>query len=165
MKKVIGMLSILGMSICSQSIMALCLGCSCSVNSNSVAFGTYNPIANVPSNTLGTITFTCQALISLLDAPYTISLSKGNGPAFNDRRMSVPNDPNALKYNLYTSPARTQIWGNGTGGTSSVRGQIAFLRLLQTVTVNHTIYGNIPTNQTAVKAGNYSDNINITISY
>lgn len=165
MKKVIGMLSILGMSIYSQSIMALCVGCSCSVNGSSLAFGTYNPIANVSSNTMGTITVTCQALISLLDAPYTISLSKGNGPAFNDRRMSSPNGPNTLKYNLYTSPERTQIWGNGTGGTSLVNGQIAFLRLLQTVTVNHTIYGDIPANQTAVKVGNYSDNINITISY
>lgn len=163
MKKTIGMLSILCLGMCSQSVMALCVGCSCSANSSSLAFGTYNPIANSQINTTGNIAVTCRAVLSLLDAPYTISLSKGNSTLYSPRKMS--NGIGTLDYNLYTLPERTQIWGDGTGGTSTVSGQIKFLQLLQNVTVNHTIYGSIPANQTAVKAGNYTDTVIVTISY
>lgn len=163
MIKTIGILSILCMSTYSPSVMALCVLCSCSANNSSLNFGTYNPIANSQMNVTGNVAVTCRAVVSLLDAPYTISLSRGSSSVFNPRRMSSNLD--TLNYNLYTSATRTQIWGDGTGGTNIVSGQISFLQLLQNVTANHTIYGTIPANQTAVKAGNYTDTVIVTISY
>lgn len=151
------------MTTLSQSVMALCLGCSCSVNTSAVAFGSYNPLSTAQVESTGNIAITCQAILSLLDAPYTIALNKGNSTTFSPRKMS--NGLNTLNYNLYTSPARTQIWGDNTNGSNIVTGKVEFLRLLQNVTVNHPVYGSIPGSQSTVQTGNYSDTVIVTVTY
>ncbi|MDR7993823.1 spore coat U domain-containing protein [Thermosynechococcus sp. TG252] len=81
----------------------------------------------------------------------------GNAGRFTPRQMTSGRE--RLDYNLYIDAARTQIWGDGTGGSS--------LRTL--VPVNHApttleIFGRIPTRQ-FVPAGIYSNTIVVTLEY
>ena len=72
-------------------------------------------------------------------------------------QQSSGND--ALSYNLYIDAARSTIWGDGTGGSS-------------TQTINMTgshpstlsIYGRVPPLQD-VSMGSYSDSVMVTINF
>ncbi len=65
-----------------------------------------------------------------------------------------------LTYNLYRNAGRTNIWGDGTGGTS------VYTRANppNDSNVNLTIYGRIPAQQD-VSAGNYSDTVSAVINF
>lgn len=127
----------------------------CSFNSVSgVNFGAYDVFNNTPTDSTGTITYTC---ISLL-APITIDLSQGNASSYVPRQMRQGVE--TLAYNLYLDAARVSVWGDGTGGTSRY-GPVT-PPLLSQVTV--TIYGRIPARQN-VSAGQYTDTITATINF
>jgi spore coat protein U-like protein len=100
---------------------------------------------------------------------YTIQLNAGSSGSFSPRKLA--SGANLLNYNLYTTSARTTIWGNGSGGTSTVGGSFTLgnctLLLLcsdETESRNHTAYGRIPASQN-VPAGSYSDTITVTVNY
>ena len=66
-----------------------------------------------------------------------------------------------LGYNVFTSPSMAVVWGDGTGGTSTVAmGPVPGRRPLRPV----TIYGRIPAGQN-VSAGTYSDTLVVTITW
>jgi len=93
-----------------------------------MAFGTYDTGSDVPVDVQGRISYTCgkQSLGGSIgqDSPrldtirqqifVQISLSAGSQGTFN-RSMWGTHD--RLRYNLYLDPQRTQVWGDGTGGT------------------------------------------------
>jgi spore coat protein U-like protein len=68
----------------------------------------------------------------------------------------------SLNYNLYSDPAHTVIWGNGSGGSSQISGSISVS--LTGASRDFTIYGQIPAGQTA-KQGIYADSIVATLTY
>jgi spore coat protein U-like protein len=133
---------------------------SCTASATPVMFGTYT-ITNMASLAgSGTVTVTCTVtLIGLLEA-WTIALSAGNSGTFAQRRLQ--NGTNALLYNLYTSPALTTVWGDGTGGSSTV----SDLQLLSigTGAYPYTVYGLLTPLQDK-PAGPYSDTITVTVNY
>jgi spore coat protein U-like protein len=63
-----------------------------------------------------------------------------------------------LKYNLYSDSTHMTIWGDGTGGSSTVTGTNGH------TTNNFTVYGQIPTPQ-GIAPNNYSDSITVTVTY
>ncbi|GAB3338074.1 hypothetical protein GCM10027565_36630 [Bordetella tumulicola] len=63
-----------------------------------------------------------------------------------------------MRYQLYTSSARSVIWGDGTSGTAAVTA--AGSGLAQTL----TIYGSVPAQSTPTP-GTYRDTIIATISF
>ncbi|RZM31611.1 MAG: SCPU domain-containing protein, partial [Sphingomonas sp.] len=65
-------------------------------------------------------------------------------------------------YQLYADPARTQIWGDGSGGSSTVR-SFDIIPLLGGSST-YQIYGRIPANLSP-RPGAYNDTITITVSY
>lgn len=137
------------------------LGCSCSVATTAVSFGTYtasNATALISSN--GLVSVTCSVLVLGLNVSYTIAFSSGSSGNFTNRTMT--RSSNNLRYNLYTTAALSTIWGDGTGGTGTVSDSY-FLNLLSQ-TRNYTVYGSIPISQYAV-AGDYSDTIIVTVTY
>jgi spore coat protein U-like protein len=74
-----------------------------------------------------------------------------------------------LNYNLYTTAARTVVWGDGSGSTATVPAYLAAFALNgnQTLAFNNpnlTIYGRIPPNQTAA-TGLYADTITVTLTF
>lgn len=120
----------------------------CTVQATSVAFGAYDPFANVPSDSTGTVSVSCDGA-----ATYSIAINSGGAGSFN-RVMS--SGAGLLAYGLYADAARSVVWGDGSGGTSRV---------------NHAgtgsadvVYGRIPARQN-VRAGSYADSLVITVEY
>lgn len=133
-------------------------GCSCTVTATNVSFGNYNPLDGANNDATGSVRVRCILLVALVGS-FTIDLSTGDSGSYTTRRMR--NGANALTYNLYTTAARTQVWGNGTG--SSVQVTRNFLALLS-VDDTTTVYARIPAGQN-VPAGAYGDTIVVTVTY
>lgn len=124
---------------------------SCTVTAiTGVAFGAYDPIvanAAAPRDATGQIRYRCGA------APL-VTLSAGAAGSYQPRQLRQ--GAKALAYNLYRDAARTQIWGDGTAGTTAVVGQRGNRTLV--------IYGRIFPGQPAA-AGSYGDTIVATLNF
>jgi spore coat protein U-like protein len=128
------------------------LGCraGCTVGTQGLAFGGYNPIPGTAVDSVGYVNVNCDS-----GMPYTIKLSAGGG-TFAARRMA--NGSYGLQYNLFADAGRTTVWGDGVGGvlvSGSGTG----------TTVDHPVYGRIPGGQTGAYIGSYSDSITVTLSF
>ncbi len=132
--------------------------CSCTASASGIALGSYDPFSPTPVTSSGTVTVECTLSIALAGS-YDIALSTGSSGSFAPRTMM--NGGSALNYNLYTSPALTQVWGDGTAGSAQVtRSFTALLFVSQTT----NIYAEIPAGQN-VAAGSYADTITVTVTY
>jgi len=130
-------------------------GDNCNVSATNLAFGSFSPLTGSTVDSTGTITVTCNKAI-----PYTIGLSPGGSGTYSPRSMT--NGGNQLAYNLYSDAGYSQVWGNGTGGSSLVSGSIP----LRFDFTNHTVYGRIPlSTQRSAVVGSYSDSIIVTVTY
>jgi spore coat protein U-like protein len=126
---------------------------SCTISVTSVAFGSYNVFTTTADDSTGTITYSCNSTARNI----SISLSDGSSSTFSPRTMRKGSE--VLQYNLYRNAARTNIWGDGTGGTS------VYTRANPpNGNVSLTIYGRIPALQD-VSAGNYSDRVSAVINF
>lgn len=148
------MLALLLLS-CSQGALS-----ACSASAVATSFGAYDPFSASPVDSAGSVTVTCQFLIGVL-VNYTIQLSTGAGGGYSPRSLSGPGYQ--LDYNLYTNAGRTNVWGNGSGGTATVSDGY-LITLLVPFVRNYTVYGRIPAGQN-VAPGGYSDTIIVTVNY
>jgi spore coat protein U-like protein len=116
-----------------------------------LAFGVYTP--GVTNNATTTFTSTCT-----LSTPYTLSLSAGggSGATFAVRRMT--SGANTLDYSLYTDAGHATLWGDGTGGSTTVVSNGTG------VAQSFSVYGQIPSSASAT-IGSYTDSITVTASY
>lgn len=146
-----------------QQASALCtLVCSCTTSTTAVAFGVYNIHLPTALDGVGNVRVTCGGVLGLL-VPYDIALGKGmHSSNFSPRKMASGSDQ--LNYDLYTSSARTTIWGDGTSGTQVVSGSVTIV-LLGGTSSDHPVYGRIPSGQTSVPPGSYSDTVLVTVTY
>ncbi|MFX4085804.1 spore coat U domain-containing protein [Sphingobium yanoikuyae] len=132
--------------------------CTCTVSASGLSFGNYNPVASGDNDSSGTVRVRCSLVVAL-GGSYTIQLSKGTSSTYAPRVLT--SGGSTLAYNLYTSNARNQVWGDGTGGSQTVTSNfIALLSLDQTTTV----YGRIPAGQN-VPPGSYSDTVLVTVIF
>lgn len=125
----------------------------CTVTATSLGFGTYNASSGTATDATSTISVTCSN-----GTTYTTALDAGlgSGAAVNSRLMT--SGANTLSYGLYTTSARTTLWGDGTLSTSTTSGTgNGSAQAL-------TVYGRIPVNQ-FVTAGSYADTITATVTY
>lgn len=126
----------------------------CSVSATRIDFGQMGVIRNA-INATGVVTATCTqgAAVTLkLDA----GLGAGATPA--NRAMTRLGGSEKLSYALYRDNTRTQIWGDGASGTSTVG--LTGTGAAQTATV----YGTIPA-QAVPKPGTYNDTITVTVTF
>ena len=148
-------------------IAALLLACAvatagnavCTVSASGVAFGSFNPLPGLSADTNGTIAVTCSGAVSDT-ASYTITITSGMG-SFSARKMVAGGD--SLTYNLYRDSGCTQVWGDGTGSTSTVSASVTLTS--SSLTTNYVVYSRIAGGQRTVKASAYSDNLLVTITY
>jgi spore coat protein U-like protein len=126
---------------------------SCTVSTTSVNFGSYNVFTGSATDSTGTITIDCNG--SAKDI--VVTLSKGASASFSPRTMLKGSE--ALSYNLYRDAARTSVWGDGTGGTSTYTNANP-----PNSPFNVTIYGRVPAGQD-VSAGVYSDTVAAVINF
>lgn len=127
----------------------------CTVTATDLAFGNYDASSGTPNDNTSTVTVTCSN-----NAPYTVALDAGTGTGATVavRRMG-DGGGNWLDYSMYTTAARTTVWGDGTLGTVVQNGTGTG------AAQNLIVYGRIPTGQ-FVTAGNYVDNtVTATVTY
>lgn len=140
---------------------------SCVVASVPVAFSSYNPLSGATVTSSGTVVLTCTGVTVLgltsINVDYTVVLSTGGATSFSPRQLAWLT--NRLNYNLYKDASYSQIWGDGTGGSTTVTGGIHQSGLLVTsVTVNIPVYASIPASQN-VPSGAYTDTVTVTVNY
>lgn len=136
----------------------------CTVATTGVAFGAYDATLAVPTDSVGNITVRCNHLGGgATRATYTVGLSAGSSGNFARRTMRA--GKSTLEYNLFSSAARTQVWGNGSGGSTLVGGSLLVNPGKFAINeIVHPIYGRIPPLQ-APEPGSYSDTILVTLSF
>ncbi|MBB72431.1 MAG: spore coat protein [Legionellales bacterium] len=126
---------------------------SCSVSANNLSFGSYEPtgITNLDETT--TISVTCT-----LGTVYNTGLDAGTGSGATVTTRKMTSGSDLLNYSLYSNVTHTTVWGDTVGvntmpgvGTGSAQ--------------NLTVYGRIPSGQSSVPAGSYSDTITVTVTY
>ena len=118
-------------------------------------FGAYAPGNPAPHDITGNIDVRCQGTAG----SFVATLSTGASGTFAERHML--SGPTIMRYNFYIDPGRSVVWGDGTGGSSTVggskpgSGQTNF---------SLPVYGRIPPTQN-VAPGSYSDDIIVTIVF
>lgn len=132
----------------------------CTVSSSGISFGTYDSLSSQPLETSGTVTVICRGTNAGDAVNYDIALGTGGSGNFDHRRMS--SGVSTLTYNLYTTPARNSIWGDGTGQTKTIHGGHGVGQ--STVTRNYTVYARVPGRQN-IQAGAYIDSVVVTVIY
>lgn len=130
---------------------------ACTISAVGVAFGAYNPQAAGNDDGTGTVNLACPTSVT---API-VALSAGLSGVITARTMK--SGSHSLPYNLYTTTARTIIWGDGSSGT--------VIQTLSGGTISggtrnfsRSIFGRIAPHQN-VQAGAYSDTITVTVTF
>jgi spore coat protein U-like protein len=75
-----------------------------------LGFGSYDPFAAAPLDSVATITYRCTR-----PSVYRITLGPGSSGTYTARLLR--NGADVLRYNLFLDAGRTAVWGDGTGGT------------------------------------------------
>ncbi len=117
----------------------------------SVNFGTYNPFSATPDNSVGALTVRCTGNGG--PTP-TILLSKGNSSTY---ARFMKSGINQMLYNLYADSAHSQVWGDGSPGTTTVQ-------VPKKAITSVNVYGQIPAGQD-VAVGSYTDSIVATVNF
>jgi spore coat protein U-like protein len=131
----------------------------CQVSNATLAFGTYTP-GNGNLNQQTDIGVRCTR-----GTGFTVALNGGGGTIGARRMVSTGTPAEQLQYQLYTTAARTVVFGDGTTG-STVGGTGNGMGVPQTVNV--TVYGQVPdnaANQGAAALADYTDTVQITVTY
>jgi spore coat protein U-like protein len=126
---------------------------SCTVSTDPVNFGTVSSVTAI-AHAAGMIRARCSN-----STAYTIAINAGLAPGaiFASRRMLSASGV-GLVYSLYTESARTNVWGDGTGGSVLPTG------VGTGTTQGYPVYGRIPAGQT-VLPGSYTDTVTVTLTF
>jgi spore coat protein U-like protein len=89
-------------------------GDNCTVTVTGVNFGAYDPTSGVATTGQGQFQIDCNKN----DTEVLISLGTGGSGSYASRRMTTGSD--LLNYNLYLEPSHATIFGDGSGGSSTV---------------------------------------------
>lgn len=127
---------------------------NCTVSTSALAFGNVNTIGGSNVDGTGGLTITCTNGTAWSAAA---GVGSGSGASFTSRRMT--SGANTLNYNLFTTTARTTVWGDGTASTGTLSG--TGTGAAQSVVV----YGRVGSGQTSVPAGSYADTVAVTVTY
>ena len=137
--------------------LVLCAGAqqaeaACTLSATAVAFGTYDVFQAGPTDSTGTITYRCTNN----DHNIRIAISAGSGTFANRTLKHVTEN---MLYNLFYG-GFTQVWGDGTGGTTTYFEN----NPPNNKDVVLTVYGRITAGQD-VSVGSYTDTVIVTLEY
>jgi spore coat protein U-like protein len=119
-------------------------------NVGGINFGVYSTFSSTADDTNGSVRLRCSPRASVV-----VSLSTGASGSYANRAMT--STAGTLNYNIYTTAARTSIWGNGASGTSVVSASNINNR-------KFTLFSRIFALQD-VSVGNYTDSIVVTATF
>jgi spore coat protein U-like protein len=132
---------------------------NCTIATTGITFTNYVSPGNVDDDGSGNVAVTCNAIIIVGLASYTIALSAGNG-SFPNRKLK--SGAHTLNYNMYVDAARLTVWGDGSSGTQTVAD--SYIVLLTPTLRNYPVYGRIPGGQNQ-PAGTYQDTVTATVTF
>ena len=126
---------------------------SCSVSTTDLDFGTDSLLAGNIDRT-STVSVTCGT-----GQAYSVRLSQGTTPGgtTTTRLMKHASTSDTIPYQLFSDAGHSQNWGNSAGNDVDGAGTGS--------PVNHTVYGRVPAQAVAPRAGAYSDTITVTVVY
>lgn len=146
-----------GSFVVSASVQAIC-----QMSATAIDFGTYIPGNGTTLKANSTISIQCT---SGTNAP-TLALNAGaSGGSMANRLMAGPGGAK-LQYNLYTSSSYGTVFGDGTGGSSTLPVTVGASSF--TTPVHVTVYGEFldsAANRIAAAAGTYTDTVTATLTY
>lgn len=129
---------------------------TCKVGASALAFGAVTSAAIAAGNidAVGNASVNCTA-----GSNYTVSLDAGTGAGATlaSHKMSAP-EGSLLSYAIYTTAAKSTLWGDGTSGTVMVAG--TGNGGAQSIPA----YGRIFAGQIAT-AASFADIVNVTVHY
>jgi len=125
---------------------------NCTIGATNLSFGTAGVIGG-GINASSSLSVTCTN-----NDAWRISLNGGGSGNVAARVMQRTGGGGSVNYQLYTDAARSQAWGDGTGGTTRATG--TGTGLAQTVNV----YGRVPA-QATPRPGSYGDTVMATIEF
>jgi spore coat protein U-like protein len=128
---------------------------NCVLSTSPVAFGNVDVTSGSNSDAAGSISVTCTNGTAW---SASADVGAGTGATLASRKMTSGTD--LLNYVLYTDSSRTNVWGDGVGGTTTL---ISGAGTGSADT--RTIYGRVPSGQTAAPSGSYADTVAVTITY
>lgn len=134
-------------------------GVSCSVSAAGVAFGSYSELRIGSTDSTGSVSVTCSGRVGTT-VVYSIELAAA-GRGYHPRAMTSA-EGGVLRYNMYTTAARTHVWGDAGRGTDVVAD--GYRLNAPTVTRHYPIYGRIFARQ-KVRVGVYTDAIVVTLKF
>lgn len=129
------------------------LAANCQVTVTPLDFGIYNPGSAAPLDVAGNLDVRCVGGAG----SFIVTISQGANGGFFPRQLT--SGPYLMQYNLYTDPARSLIWGDGTGGTTVNSGNKPSPG--KPVSFSFPIYGRIFPRQ-SVGTGMYTDALLVT---
>jgi spore coat protein U-like protein len=130
---------------------------TCSASATTLAFSAYTPGAGAIANN-STISVKCTK-----NTPFTIALNGGTTAGGTIAQRLMASGANKLQYNLFTTAAFAQIFGDGSGTSKTVAGTGSGVATANAVTVFGQLPDSAP-NQAAVP-GSYTDTITVTVTY
>jgi spore coat protein U-like protein len=127
----------------------------CNVTGGEVAFGAYDPRPSLSHDATGSLDIQCS---SSFHATLSASHGSGSRASYSGGRRMTRAGGGTLAYNLYADSARTQVLGDGTGGsvTLSISGRNSSTQ---------PIWARILKNQPDALSGSYTDTVVVTVSY
>ena len=138
--------------------------CTCSPSSTLIHFGAYDVLAGAPLDGAGQFSVTCR-----LDqgggrgrdtrVQYSARLATGI-----PRRLDAVGSAERLSYEVYVDAARTQPWGDGTGGTFTVEGEVTVSGRTSVTDGPRYYYGRITPGGQDVAAAIYGQVLTISVS-
>lgn len=133
---------------------------TCRLRIRAVAFGVYPPATPSPLDSAGRVRVICRGRPNQGQASfYVLRIDGGSSGNPASRNMLAGGSP--LFYNLFKDAARTDIWGDGTAGTTPV---IQNLPSSGRFTMNHPVYGRASASQDPAP-GTYGDIPMVTIEF
>lgn len=133
---------------------------SCSITATSFATA-YAPTGVIPNVTQGSFDVSCIKNLGALDinsVNYTVAVDNGANPTGTENNARL-NGANNIQYETYRNSGCNIAWGSAPANSFNASN----VTLPFTTTINY--WGCITLAGQSVKAGNYSDNVNMTLSY
>lgn len=132
------------------------------VTGGGMAFGTYDPLAAAPNDSLMNLAVECERDGGAQNVTVTVRIGQGmNGTSVSARRMFNPSAAAYMAYGLYSNVGRSSVWGV-TDGVDTVSATLSIPNK-GAASATFIIYGRIPAQQD-VPVGAYGDSVQITLS-
>jgi spore coat protein U-like protein len=125
----------------------------CTIWTAPVIFGNYDVFTTAPLDSDSGLAFDCNGGARNV----SIAISRGQSGTYFPRKLRKGTE--SLNYNLFLDPARTTIWGDGSGASETY-----FNRRPGSNYVIVPIYARITAEQD-VTAGAYADSVTVTINF